>query len=541
MAVSFLVACLALPAAGRAQSLRTVPTDHWAYDVADQALLRHPELGRGLWLANRPWREADFRLLVARADSAGVRAEDPGAGGWLDLLSEAFPPDAASEEGVYYHNEVSAYAAVDARKDDVTFEPAFAAPMFGDSVGEPIARAFVQHDFGVQFRESFVLGWRYAVDSNVRNDPTRFRQEEVRSGEEFGFAILDAYGTAHWGPLWVTVGRTAFEWGPGRASAVFVSDSIPPLDQARIELGPPRVRFTGVIARLSSDSQNRSLDADGEPIQGSEPPEAGLREVTRYLYLHRLDWQPWPRLQVAVGEAALVTGFDRGLEFRYANLLTPFFITQKDEDEPDALQVNLFVDAELVATPVDGLRVYGHAFVQDFQLFDRGENETPDQYAVRFGGELGPPGWPVTGGMEYTRVLSFMYLHRGLNTNWSQFGVPIGSMLGPDADMGLAWLDWWVRPATRVTAEAMARRGGENSMATLESVGGAGYDFPRGTSQKELRLALEGWTLLPAWGLEATGRVSWRDVTSVANSPGEDEGYWRAALSLRWRHEFGRR
>ncbi len=516
-----------------AQSLRLVPTDHWAYAVADEVLLRHPELGRSLWHSNRPWREGDFRTLVARADSAGV------AGEWRALLAEAFPPEAAAVDDVRYHNEVSVRAAVDARKDEATFEPAFLAPAFGDSVGEPLARAFAQHDFAVQFRETFVLGWRYALDSNVRNDPSRFRQEEVRSGEEFGFAILDAYGTGKWGPLWISVGRMAFEWGPGRSSAIFVSDSIPPIDQARLELGTKQVRFTGVIARLSSDLQNRAIDEDGEPVQGSEPPPEGeRREVGRQLYLHRLDWQPWPRVQVTVGEAALVTGFDRGLEFRYANLLTPFFITQKDEDEPDALQVNLFVDAELVATPVDGLRVYGHAFVQDFQLFNRGENETPDQYALRVGGELGPPGWPVTGGMEYTRVLSFMYLHRGLNTNWSQFDVPIGSMPGPDADTGLAWLTWWPRPTARVTAEAMARRGGENSMETLESVGGAGYDFPRGVTQRELRLALEGWTLLPRWGVEATGRLSWRDVARIGNEAGRDEGYWRAAVALRWRHAF---
>ncbi|HET7692574.1 MAG TPA: hypothetical protein VFM44_05765, partial [Gemmatimonadota bacterium] len=66
------VAILATPSAMAAQSLRAVPLEHWAYDVADELLLRHPRLIAGLWLGNRPWREADFLALLARADSVGL-------------------------------------------------------------------------------------------------------------------------------------------------------------------------------------------------------------------------------------------------------------------------------------------------------------------------------------------------------------------------------------------------------------------------------------------------------------------------------------
>lgn len=573
-----LLALLIVAAPSRGQSLRTVPTDHWAYPLAEEVLLRHPELGRNLWLANRPWREADFQALVARADSASLRAGPlpavpdaaapaepavtppgeragyrivergaPGASSreagsqvaaWLDLLADAFPPHTPTEEEVYYHNEVSVYGAADVRKDDVSFDPAFLGVQFGDSVGEPVARVFAQHDFGVQFRESFVLGWRYALDSNVRNDPTRFRQGEVRSGEEFGFAILDAYGTAHWGPLWVTVGRNAFEWGPGRASAVFVSDSIPPLDQARIELGTRQVRFSGVVSRLSSDPQNRSFTNTGVPISNSMPPPEDERaEVNRYLYLHRVDWQPLPRLQVAVSEAALVTGIDRGIEFRYANLLAPFFVTQKDEDEVEDEQVDLYVELDGTFTAPGGLRLYGQLMVGNVNIGDDNPNSR-DDVAWRLGGEWGPDALPVTAGAEYTRVDVFTYLHRGLNTNYTQFGVPIGSMLGPDADSGAAWLSWWMRPTLRLTADLLARRDGERNVFSSDLSTDAKPDFPSGVVQKELRAGLEAWTLLPAWGLEATGRVSWTDVKDLGHVEGTDEQFWRAYLGLRYRGTF---
>src|SRR5687768_17774594 len=101
------VAVLATPSAMAAQSLRAVPLDHWAYDVADELLLRHPRLGTGLWHGNRPWREADFLTLLARADSAGLGEVDLRAAAALVLLGRAFPSRALAEPEVAFQNEAS--------------------------------------------------------------------------------------------------------------------------------------------------------------------------------------------------------------------------------------------------------------------------------------------------------------------------------------------------------------------------------------------------------------------------------------------------
>ena len=63
-------------------------------------------------------------------------------------------------------------------------------------------------------------------------------------------------------------------------------------------------------------------------------------------------------------------------------------------------------------------------------------------------------------------------------------------------------------------------------------------DFPSGVVQDELRLGLEGWALLPRWGLEATGKVSWSDVKDLGHAEGTDEAFWRAYLGLRYRWSF---
>ncbi|HEX6313396.1 MAG TPA: hypothetical protein VFZ73_00995, partial [Gemmatimonadaceae bacterium] len=367
---AFLVLALAGPQAGNAQSLRTVPLDHWAYGVMGDLLLRHPGLAGGIWIGNRPWREEDVRSLLTRADSLGLAA-DPGAADALEILAAAFPVEGPAANDVRFHNEVSLRATGHISEDDATFDPPFLGVRFEEPDGDPPVpplRAVLQHDFAVQFRDRFALGWRYAIDSDVTGDPTRFRQIEAREGTDYGFALLDAYATYRYGPLRVTAGRNQLALGQaGGSSSVFVSDSIPPLDQLRIELVTDVMRFTGIIARLSGDEQNRMLDEREETIPGSTPPPAReRRNVDRILYLHRIDWQPTSVLQVAISESALVTGIDHGLDTRYANLLIPFFVTQEDEDERGGADVNVMINAEAVLLLPVGARLWADVHVQEF-------------------------------------------------------------------------------------------------------------------------------------------------------------------------------
>lgn len=541
-----LCAALAIPLPASGQGLRTVPLDHWAYEAADAILLRHPELADGLWIGNRPWRESDFRQLVDRAERAGLG--DGGSVAWdVHSLARAFPPEQPSPDDVYFHNEASLRLVGYAAKEDAAFDPPFKGVLFEEPDGDPpmpALRVVAQHDFAFQFRDRFALGWRYAVDSDVTQDPTRFRQIEARPDTDYGFALLDAYATYRYGPLWITAGRGELALGPsGRSSSVYVSDSIPPLDQLRFVLGTRRVRFTGVIARLSGDDQNRLLEDDGSTIPGSEPPPSGQRrEVDRVLYLHRVDWQPTGTLQLAISESALVTGIDRGLQARYANLLIPFFVTQEDVDEPEGADVNVMVNGEAVLLTRFGARFWVDVFTQEF-FVDRSKREDiGNQLAWKVGGELAGDalGLPaLTAGVEYTRVDVFTYLHRGLNTNYTQFGVPIGSSLGPDADLGEAWISWRPRPELRVTASAGRWRDGERSVETLESVIDAGNPgFPSGVVQRDWRFGVEAWAMLPRYGAEALIRLGSHDVTNISHSTGRDEGFWTGELALRLRHDF---
>ncbi|HJU86246.1 MAG TPA: capsule assembly Wzi family protein, partial [Gemmatimonadota bacterium] len=363
---------------------------------------------------------------------------------------------------------------------------------------------------------------------------------------DYGFALLDAYAVYAYGPLRVTAGRNELRLGQaGRSSSVFVSDSIPPIDQVRIDLVTGALRFTGMVGRLSGDDQNRSLDERGETVPGSLPPPPNeRRNVDRILYLHRVDWQPADYLQVAISEAALVTGIDRGLDARYANLLIPFFVTQEDEDESGGVDVDVMVNAEGVLL-VPGARIWGNVFVQEFFIDAEKREDIGNQLAYKAGASmagdaLGLPAFDA--GLEYTRVDVFSYLHRGLNTNHTQFGVPLGASLGPDADMAQGWISWRPRPGLRLTVDAMLRRDGERGVETLESVTEAGHpDFPSGVVQRERRWGVEAWGLLPGHGIEGLLRVSAHDLTDIEHRPGRAGTFWTAEAGLRVRHVFANR
>jgi hypothetical protein len=536
-----VAAALLLPVMAQAQSLRVVPPDDWRYPLLDALILRRPAVARDVWLANRPWRAGEIAGVLARA---GATPElSPLERQWVEtLVSHKLGSDGVP---IVYHNQVSGRYQGDFATDQASFEPPFAPPTFSEHRGAPDHRGVLQHDFAIQYGDRFVGGWRYVFDTNIRADPTRRTRIGIRGSERANVEVLDAYLTAVAGPVRATVGRFASSLGPGRATAVFLSDSIPALDQIRLELIADPIRFTALVSQLSRERPNRQLDPMGDTIEGSSPSEENPVpfDVTRFLYLHRLEWRVIDALQVALSEAAIVTGIDRNLEFRFANPFIPFSVTQEEKDEIDQENVNIVADVEAVFS-LPRWRLYGDLFVEEFFIDSDKRRRIGNQLAWRGGAWWADPvGWQGGSvGLEFTRADVFTYLHRGLNTNWSTFGVPLGSSVGPDADQLYCWVDYWLSPGVILKADLLSRRMGERSIRTLESVIEAGNPpFPSGTVQRELRGGLELWGVEPEWGLEGRARVSWTHAENIENDPDRDGDFWQLALQLIYRLELDSR
>ncbi len=535
-----LLACLGMGCSAgiaRAQGLRAVPLDDPRMPLLEALLLRRPDLSRVVWLADRPWREAEIDSLVAAAARGPLTGLETA---WLERIEAA--SGGGEDEDVSVYNRVGAEFQGFWSTRNASFDPPFRAPAFDADSGRPATRFIARHDFAADWKGRLALAWRYVVDSEIRNDPTRRTRFGIR-GSEAAFEVLDGYATVAAGPIQVTVGRLQRSLGPGRGSTLVLSDSIPALDQVRLDLGGDRLRFTAMVAQLSRERPNRALDENGDAIPGSRPAdgEPVALDVSRTLYLHRLDWRPRDDLQLALTEASLVTGVDRGVEFRYLNPLLPFYATQEERDESDVADVNLVADLQGIYSGPGASRLYADLFVQELFLDAAKRRRIGNQLAWRLGGEWADPFevQGVTVGGEYTRVDVFTYLHRGLNTNWTTFGVPLGSSLGPDADQAQVWLERWIRPTARVSLEGLLRREGERDVRTLESVTTAGNpSFPSGVVQREWRLGVEAWATGADGNLEGRLRVGRRGVRNVAHEPGRDDAFWDAALSVSYFYRF---
>jgi hypothetical protein len=85
----------------------------------------------------------------------------------------------------------------------------------------------------------------------------------------------------------------------------------------------------------------------------------------------------------------------------------------------------------------------------------------------------------------------------------------------------------------------MARRDGERGVETLESVIDAGNpDFPSGVVQRERRLGVEAWGLLPRYGAEALLRASVHDLDDIGHQSDRNGTFWTLEAGLRVRYDF---
>jgi len=530
-AIALAVLVLAGGEPATAQPLRTVPTTHWTYEVADALLLRHPELAEVVWVASRPWREAEFRALVERAGELGLGEGASRVARWVAMLEAEYGPPATAapdELPLDIYNQVTLSYAGSERTDDATFDPPFEEVRFDVSDGEPRNRLVGQHDLAVQYRDRLVFVHRYVVDQNVRNDPTRSRLSDSfrdrGDKDEFGIVVLDAYGAFAAGPVHARLGRFAMSLGPGRGARPLLGDSISSLDQVRVEVGFDPVRLSGLVGRLSGERQNRSLDQEGRVIPGSDPPAGGVRNIERNVYLHRVEarWERWG--QAAVTEAVVSTGFDRGIEAEFASMVVPFRLFDDDDRR------SFLASGEFVTWPARGVEAYASLIVQDGDGID-------DPRAWRVGGRWAdPPGaGGITLGAEYTRADERMYLDPGLGTNWTTFDVPLGSTLGPDADQAHGWVEAWPSATVRLTADLLRRRRGERSLDDPGEFGREGDGFPTGVVERQWRAGLEGRWHDPGSGLEAVARVDRRTVDDLENVAGRDETFWELRVALRYR------
>jgi hypothetical protein len=317
----------------------------------------------------------------------------------------------------------------------------------------------------------------YAQTSR-RNDPT-VRQRALRNTSGL-VDVGETYINAALGRIDFSFGRSWASWLGEGTESLALSANGPLLD--RLELGARwRVaEIRAMVASVNDVDMTAALDslAEGTPDT----------RFHRWLYGQVLTIRPTERLELTLGETMLSSRTTRGFDLTYANPLVPFIIAQNDTG-----RVGSDVRDNLVV--FGGARVgfgRGHLgaelTVDDIQIDDADRERTADQLAWRVFGSLGLPiGAGSSVDAEYRRVDSYAYMRDFYTDVYQQYDKPLGSVLGPGADLVRISGETWLGGDVRLSAGVGRWRQGALRIDQRPADGpndNAGASFPVTTSER---------------------------------------------------------
>jgi len=175
--------------------------------------------------------------------------------------------------------------------------------------------------------------------------------------------------------------------------------------------------------------------------------------------------------------------------------------------------------------------------VDDIQIDGKDRENVPDQLAWRVAASIGIPLFvPASIGVEYKRIGSFTYLRRSYAEVYQQYDNPLGSELGPDADLLRASGEVWGNGRLRFGGRIGRWRRGAQRIDMRPSGGAfghAGEPFPSVTASRT--------SVQSAWlgdvsaefldrVLPITIRAEVTRVDNVNNQPAQAATYFRASL-----------
>lgn len=539
------IALAATAARGAAQHpLMSLPLDDPAYQQL--AALARVGCGEANVSAFRPFTIEDIREALASA-----RSEPRCAGPVLDDLLGRFLTVAAGDEST------PSTGAMESAPDTVAgFEFGAALELRGTALrnGEfrPVwrdIRATAEGDPPVVARADLRLSWSggpkimAVVDAygqtDRRNDPI-VRAKRFRSTSGV-IDFAEAYASGKLGPVVVSVGRGREAWlgDPGDpAESLVLSANGPPLDRILLDAQWTRFQFRALVGSVD--------DVMLTPAQDLLPDSVGSQRWHRMLVAHALTFRPSPSLELTIGETGLIPRQGGGVDLAFANPFMVYQVTQNDAS-PTARRnggVNLTAFGSVRAS-AGRASLQGELLVDDIQIDSKDRKVFPDQLAWNVVGSVALPlPLPASVALQYRRTGSFTYLSWSYANSWQQYNQPIGSELGPDANMlrfsGEVWpsgrlrlsggVSRWRRGANRLDARPVPSREGH-----------AGGPFPStNVARPEVQRA---------WGAEAgvqwlgaplpiTLRLEGVRAENVNNTPTAPRTFGRASLSASYRFRY---
>ena len=453
-----------LPAVARAQHpLATLPFDDPAYETLDGLVRTGCAPARVS--AYRPYLVRDIRSAISAADSD--RACAPGMVAALHRRFDADTLDLFNDgEGSFGGGAALTVAATQLSNGE--FRPLWRGIRSKDE-GDPPLSATARARVSWGSRKVFAVAEGIAY-TNRRNDPSN-RQRALRNTSgavDFG----ESYFNIQLGkPFTLTFGRGNEAWlGEGRES-LLLSAWGPMLD--RVALGG---RWKHVEARALYGTVS---DVELTPALDSIPGTSAVH-FYRYIVAHALTVRLKSSLELTLGESAILARGTRTLDLAYANPLMAYVVTQNDTSRsgPDE---NLQLFGAFRAHKA-GSAVQAELLVDDVQIDPKDRKTIQDQLAWSIRGTQALPLIiPTSAVAEYRHINSYTYLRNRYATAYQNYDQPLGSELGPDADLWRVGGELWPHALVKLSGGAgMWRQGAQRleQRPGRNSSGHAGEPYP---------------------------------------------------------------
>ncbi|MBK5186665.1 MAG: hypothetical protein JJD97_00385 [Gemmatimonadaceae bacterium] len=478
----------------------------------------------------RPYFVGDIRNALAAAES-----DSSCTGTLLAELRMRFPADTAPRDTSRSRLSFGAAGTIQATGlKNGTFYP-LSQDIRPTSAGEPAVVGIGRVRFTYDGGPHVLLVTEAFGETDVRNDP-HIRESPFRSTSGV-VGFQDAYISAEVGKLIVSLGRAREAWlGEGDESLVLSANG-PAYDRLLLSLRFSKFELRAFAATINDVVLDSSRDV--------LPAGISQQRWHRFAFGHGLTYHPTKKIELTLGETAVVQRQGFTVDLAYLNPLMIYQTTQHDTSQSGAGDANLTGFFAARAT-VGHATLSGEFLVDDIQIDSKDRANYPNQLGWNLEAAYAlPTPMPASIGVQYRRIDTFTYIGQvDYSKVYQSFDQPLGSELGPDADMVRGYGELWTSGRLRFVGGIARWRHGAYRLTdrpTQNRLGHANDPYPDVTTDRpEVQRAWIG-DLSAEWLdgiIPITAKIELARVTNVNNvsTPAQNLGRFQLLASYRFRY-----
>ena len=372
-------------------------------------------------------------------------------------------------------------------------------------------------------------------ETDVRNDPT-IRESPFRNTHGV-LGFQDAYISAQVSKLVISLGRAREAWLGDGTESIALSANGPAYDRLLLSL-----RFNKFELRAFAATINDVLlDSTTDVL----PAGVSQQRWHRFAFGHGLTYHPTKKIELTVGETAVVQRQGFTVDLAYLNPLMIYQVTQHDTSQNGAGDANL--TGFLAARATVGKATFsGELLIDDIQIDSKDRANYPNQLGWNLEAAYALPiVLPTSVGVQYRRIDSFTYIGQvDYSKVYQNFDQPLGSELGPDADMIRGYGEVWASGRLRFVGGIAKWRHGAYRITdrpTLNRVGHANDPYPDVTDDRpNVQNAYIG-DLSAEWLdgiIPITAKLELARITDVNNVPTPAKNLARFQVTASYRFRY---